>query len=94
MARYIDADVLKEIMCADCDNKHLCTETPACDTVREIYSMPTIEAEPVKHGRWVEDEDGFLICSECGNTAAYLILGQIETPYCSECGARMDGVEE
>ena len=44
-----------------------------------------------KHGRWIEDKYGFLVCSECGNTAEYLpILGQIETPYCSECGARMD----
>lgn len=55
----------------------------------------TLKAEPVKHGKWIEDEYGFLVCSECGNTAEYLpILGQIETPYCSECGARMDEVEE
>lgn len=41
--RPIDADKLKEIYCADCDNKHLCTESPACDDVRVLYSMPTIE---------------------------------------------------
>lgn len=54
-----------------------------------------VEFAPVKHGRWIEDEYGFLICSACGNTAEYLpILGQIETPYCNECGARMDEAEE
>ena len=30
-----------------CDNRHLCTESPACDTVKKIYAMPTIEAVPV-----------------------------------------------
>lgn len=90
--RLIDADELR---------KHAfweCYDNPDYDyqyvTIDQINYAPTIDAEPVKHGRWVEDEDGFLICSECGNTAAYLILGQIETPYCSECGARMDEVEE
>ena len=44
-----------------------------------------VEYVKVKHGRWKEDEYGFLVCSECGNTAEYLpILGQIETPYCNE----------
>lgn len=47
--RPVDAMALKEIMCADCDNKHLCAETPACDTVREIDAMPTIEPEL----RWI-----------------------------------------
>lgn len=53
--------------------------------------MRELGYEPVKHGRWIKGEYDFLICSECGNTAEYLpILGQIETPYCSECGAKMD----
>lgn len=57
--------------------------------------MRELGYEPIKHGRWKEDEYGFLVCSECGNTAEYLpILGQIETPYCSECGARMDEQQE
>ena len=43
--RPIDADKLKEIYCADCDNKHLCTESPACDDVRVIDAMPTIKVE-------------------------------------------------
>lgn len=58
-----------------------------------FMAIKALKAEP-RHGRWIEDEYGFLVCSECGNTAEYLpILGQIETPYCSECGARMDEVD-
>lgn len=60
-----------------------------------VTDFPPVEYAPIKHGRWIEDEYGFLVCSECGNIAEYLpILGQIETPYCSECGARMDEVKE
>ena len=47
--RLIDADELKGIYCAGCDNQHLCAENPACDTVWVLCSMPTIEAEP----RWI-----------------------------------------
>ena len=56
-----------------------------------IDNAPTIEAEPTKHGRWIMDDEDFLVCSECSNTAEYLpLVGQIEMPYCSNCGAKMD----
>lgn len=45
--RLIDANALKEVICMDCDNKHLCTESPACDTVQQIELQPTVEP---KHG--------------------------------------------
>lgn len=84
--RPIDADALKEIMCADCDNKHLCAESPACDTVREIDSMPTIEP---KRGRWISTDEmiGYRcpVCEKgCDRTSNY----------CPNCGARMDEVKE
>lgn len=59
-----------------------------------IYKMPTIEAEPVRHARWVEQcTKGFhrafctvFVCSECEK--------RYNTPnmaYCPHCGAKMDG---
>ena len=59
--------------------------------------VPTIEAEPVKHGRWVSDDSDVLFhCSECET--------QISTSwdydcdemwnYCPHCGAKMDLEEE
>lgn len=47
-----------------------------------IDAAPTIEAEPVRHGRW--ECGGF--CSECG-----LDNEERKTPYCPHCGVRMDG---
>ena len=59
-----------------------------------IAQAPTIEAEPVRHGRWVTktyyDEDGYkdeyYVCSECGRPEEY------KQPYCN-CGAKMDAKE-
>lgn len=58
----------------------------------QIDSMPTIEAEPVKHGRWIDKEDpyGFFdtipVCSECGHTTKM----REKYRYCPNCGAKMD----
>lgn len=55
-----------------------------------IFHAPTIEAEPVKHGEWVrEDEYSDLwVCDQCGFAVEY------KDNYCPNCGARMDGGDE
>ncbi len=53
---------------------------------KEIESreeMPTVDAE--RHGRWVMDK-GYNECSICG-------CNEVITPYCPNCGAKMDEVE-
>lgn len=60
-----------------------------------LEDAPTIEAEPVKHGKWViaKDKDGFAMwdaCSSCGHGLHYVCEGK-RFPYCPNCGARMDG---
>lgn len=57
-------------------------------------NLPTVEAEPLRHGRWVSGEiitfggreTAPLCCSECLKVA----FGEQWT-YCPNCGARMDG---
>ena len=59
-------------------------------TKEEIDAMPTVDAVPVRHGRWkmVEGELTFWdMCSECGRKIVH------RTPYydfCPNCGARME----
>lgn len=65
----------------------------------EIYvnEMPTIEAEPIRHGRWIIKRDEFYTaynmyyaeCSECKHTESTGMAERIK--YCPNCGARMDG---
>ena len=60
---------------------------------------PLIEAEPIKHGRWIFSPDNAEgLCSRCN----YKIYGKpyqntymiVPYNYCPNCGARMDGGEK
>ncbi len=58
-------------------------------TANDIMRFPTVDAEPVKHGRWLHN-DMILNrqkCSECGFYSDDLQSDN----YCPNCGARMDG---
>ena len=76
--RLIDADALLERM----------KRTNRYFNVKfDIEEAPTIEAEPVRHGQWIEHDDGIFTCSECGNAES------IESYFCRYCGAKMDREE-
>ncbi len=74
---------------------------------RSINDAPTIDAVPVKHGKWKykndEDFDYVPCCSICGEPDAlsrndYNYRGgkirDNNSNYCPNCGAKMDGGEE
>jgi hypothetical protein len=67
--------------------------------VEAIENAPTIEAEPVRHGRWVEDRTE-LVCSVCGARFSDEItmmnrnFEYADLKFCPECGAKMDGGAE
>lgn len=62
-----------------------------------IASIPTVEAVEVVHGRWIYDEEPDednnigARCSVCfaGDKHATALMHKV--PYCSNCGAKMDG---
>ena len=66
----------------------------ACDLQKEaicsIENLPSVDAEPVKHGRWIRTTKADCVweCSACGYG-----LCDNRTTYCYDCGARMDGEE-
>ena len=57
-------------------------------TMIDVKLSPTIDAEPVRRGRWIHDINNLYGCSECfeRETMSHKKL----KPYCSNCGARMD----
>lgn len=90
MQRLIDADALKEYI--DCG--HLRNPCEVCfselDVVNLIDAQPTIDVEPVRHGKWI----GYAgtignECSVCGKWIDVL-QGTAEMNYCPNCGCRMD----
>lgn len=60
-------------------------------TANHIMRFPTVDAQPVKHGRWTWDsnaphrEHGAYKCSNCDSYSDF------EENYCYKCGYKMDG---
>jgi hypothetical protein len=103
--RLIDANALKQMFDErEADDVelyggvHIIECFPADDAKQMVDEMPTVDAVPVVHGRWITLEDKMWNleqpvivgwkCSACG------VYGHIEHNYCPNCGAKMDGDAE
>lgn len=59
--------------------------------IKALNDAPAVDVAPVKHGRWIEADDGDgVVCSECGTDFCTLFYRREDLKYCI-CGARMDG---
>ena len=81
--RLIDADNLfnnKIIVVSNSD------QLEAIEKIMDIIKeAPTIEAEPIRHGKWIHTGFMEVKCSDCGN-----VFHELEdTNYCPNCGAKM-----
>ena len=54
-----------------------------------VEVQPSVEAEPVRHGRWIEEPNCMYRCSSCGSHYPS-IRGYMDYCYCPSCGALMD----
>lgn len=88
----------------DCDtcyhnqNGKCNTSCDAGESYRPAMSkLEIIEAEPVRHGRWIE-KSTTIECSECGkeysDEIVHMCFGEdAELNRCPRCGAHMEGKE-
>lgn len=61
--------------------------------VDDLEYLPTIEAEPVPHGRWIVRGQE-IYCSECNCESLYNPFGASKfSDFCPNCGARMDATD-
>ena len=97
MGRLIDADALMDDI-----RKH--SESYFADDFAHIWvdKQPTVDAEPVRHSRWIYGEDEYGIdgyfCEKCGEHVKWdyqhHFINFIEKyEYCTYCGAKMGGVK-
>lgn len=67
-----------------------------CHSFRDVIeTMPAVDAEPVRHGRWRHMGGDEWRCTMCGEVIH--TEGSWERPsdkYCRECGTRMDGEDD
>lgn len=69
--------------------KMICEGGYMAAALAKVEALPTIDAEPVRHGKWVYHEDDLMSwnsCSLCG-CEAFDLHG---ANYCPNCGAKMD----
>ena len=98
MGRYIDAERLKQIL----KPKEWGTPDERWIPEHEIGAMldyfPAADVQEVRHGRWEHDGYDFphgndwVHCSVCGKRGINVPADL--TPYCPNCGAKMDEEEE
>lgn len=91
--RLIDADALTSEV-QTCYKERRLSEFSKDIVARFIDGAPTIDAEPVRHGEWIETETE-LICSECeceitSYDTDFLPGLKRVIKYCPFCGAEMD----
>lgn len=95
MTRLIDADALTDDILKSAvmiDDRGI--QTGYEIAIELIKRQPTIDAEPVRHGKWIKaDSQQYFrkhypcfTCSECG----YRKDSQKKWNYCPQCGARID----
>ena len=89
MAEYIE----REALIAEYDRVH---KGEAGGARKLMVEAPTADVVEVRHGYWDDCE-----CSVCGKMHPSLYLDEWEleyrikeTPYCPNCGAKMDGKGE
>ena len=66
--------------------------------VETLIGLPSVDVQPVRHGRWIEVDDAYNRisgrCSECGWEAHLYEDDVVGMPYCPNCGTRMKGTNE
>ena len=90
MQRLIDANALVEK--AYWHGEHPSVNNPFAEgvdavDVSDIDNAPTIEAEPVRHGRWERTSDGAARCTACKRK---MNPSQYGYAFCGLCGAKME----
>lgn len=97
--KLINADTLEEKLKRKRTNKCFATNKfeimvhvhAVEDCLEIVRDMPTVDAEPVKHGRWIEtNDDKKKRCSECDVIHLIAQYPHGNANYCPNCGAKMD----
>ena len=85
MKEYIERAAVKNLL-----DRYGATD----DAMALIDTIPAADVAEARHGRWIntnKEVEQMCKCSECGYPISYFWS---RTPYCPNCGARMDKEDE
>lgn len=88
ISREAAIEKIREAGCTDCGGRSdtICGFCDFENAVRLVNGLPAADVAEVTHGRWISDA-GFFCCPRCEyewEDSGY------KTPFCPECGAKMD----
>lgn len=90
MSEYIERESIRKSLMEVCSDEN-CPMFIAATIDQVIDYEPAADVAPVVHAYWkrVDKDDGGhdTVCSHCSTP----IVTYLETPYCHNCGAKMDG---
>lgn len=93
MPEYIEREALIKRLQENFNNR--CKADSLCKyVIDKITTFPAAEVEPVKHARWVaeENDDVYFTCSYCGcEISTSWNYDDLEWNFCPECGRDMAG---
>ena len=91
MSEYIDRQALLDAIPNIEDDKQISLYGAVADFIVKVDAIPAADVASVVHAYWkrVDKDDGGhdTVCSHCSTP----IVTYLETPYCHNCGAKMDG---
>lgn len=85
MAEYIERDKAVKLIFLAADTGR------AAKALSLLGKESVADVAPVVHARWIEDDYAYARCDHCGYEMDY---PEYKTPYCPQCGARMEEDEE
>ena len=95
--RLIDANTLMQEIATECTmydgaplKQGVCILLDKWEVLDRIYAAPPVDAEPVRHGRWIFD-NGVDHCCKCSECKGAKPPHYIADNYCPNCGAKMRG---
>lgn len=74
---YIERETAKKVLADDY----------AYNAAKLLDIVPAADVQEVRRGEWLEDDYGYCHCSNCRYEHD---SPECITPYCPECGAKMD----
>lgn len=95
MAEYIDKSATVGILeamsrSADCE----CIKKRLEKAAKRVSAIPAADVAPVRHGRWETHYRSGTTVSEGVVSGCCDMWNGWKTPYCPQCGAKMDGETE
>ena len=88
MSRLIDVDAAIDRYYAEYKKQDICDGGEDRNWLKRcIDEAPTIEADPIRHGRWERTSDGAARCTACKRK---MNPSQYGYAFCGLCGAKMD----